>query len=316
MDAVAIGEGQLRLITQLGVPLVRADSLQLHVAGTEGNVMGLLSRLGNRVGLVSALPDNPVGRRVRSEYQAAGIDLSRLVWRPEGRVGLYFVEQGSPPVPSRVLYDRAASCFAQLTAADVDWGYLDRARLVHLSGITAALTENLYEVVRMAAERARRNGQLVSFDVNHRSLLWDAATAGRRLEPLLTEVSVLFCSRRDAQSVFGIEGESSVVARELADRHGAHTVIVSDGPRAVEVVTDGRRLSRVPPATSIVDRVGAGDALIGGFLHGVLSDDPESGLALGVAAASLALTRLGDQLHTSLGELRELGTAGGTDIVR
>lgn len=318
IDAVAIGEGQLRLATRRGVPLVQSNELALHVAGTEGNVLGLLSRLGNRVGLVTALPDTPLGHRIRTEYQTAGIDLSRVRWCPDGRVGLYFVEQGSPPVPSRVHYDRADSSFARLGVEDVDWAYVESARLVHLSGITAALTDNLYGVVVEAAERARRNDQLLSFDVNHRSLLWDADSARRRLEPLVTGAAVLFCSRRDAALVFGIRGPGDQVAKDLAARYDVHTVIVSDGAGTVEVLADGQRLSRTPPTTTVVDRVGAGDALIGGFLHGVLQENPEDGLELGVAAAALALTRYGDQLHTSLRELRELAaaTGAGPDIIR
>ncbi len=288
------------------------------MAGTEGNVLGLLARLGNRVGLMTALPDTPLGHRVSADYLSAGIDLSRVLWRSTGRVGLYFVDQGTPPVPSRVFYDRADSCVAQLTVEDLDWTYLDRARLVHLSGITAALTDNLYTVVRAAADRARGNGQMLSFDVNYRSLLWDAASARERMEPLLIQADVVFCSRRDAAHVFGIDGSCGEVAQKLASRFGVDNVIVSDGPRAVEVLASGRRISRTPPATTIVDRVGAGDALIGGFLHGVLRGDPDEGLDLGVAAAALALTRYGDQLHTSLQELVELRAAldGGPDIVR
>src|SRR5687768_1860913 len=90
IDAVAIGEGQLRLATQAGIPLVQTTGLQLFVAGTEGNVLGLLARLGNRVGLMTALPDTPLGHRVSAEYLSAGIDLSRVLWRSSGRVGLYF----------------------------------------------------------------------------------------------------------------------------------------------------------------------------------------------------------------------------------
>lgn len=315
---VSIGEGQLRLVTPTGTPLVQAENLQLYIAGTEGNVLGLLSRLGNPVGLITALPDNPLGRRVADEYLRAGIDVSRIAWRSEGRVALYYVEQGSPPMPSRVLYDRANSCFALVKSADIDWSYMEQARMVHLSGITAALGQDLYEVVLSAAERARSLGQLLSVDVNYRSLLWDPQTARQQLEPLMTGADVLFCSRRDAMAVFGVDGVAADVAKELAVRFGAHTVIVSDGRKSVEVVANGHRYSADPPLTTVVDRVGAGDALIGGFLHGVLRNDIELGLRLGVAAASLALTRYGDQLYTTLDELLWLGASisDQRDIIR
>jgi 2-dehydro-3-deoxygluconokinase len=314
----SIGEGQLRLVAPTGVPLVQAEDLQVYVAGTEGNVLGLLSRLGNPARLITALPDTPLGRRVAEEYIQAGIDVSRIAWRSEGRVALYFVEQGSPPVPSRVLYDRANSCFSAVTVTDIDWIYLQQAKMVHLSGITAALGDNLYEVVLSAAQQARSSGQLLSVDVNYRSLLWDPPTARQRLEPVVTGADVLFCSRRDAAAVFGVNTRPAEVAKELANRFSARTVIVSDGRRPIEVFTNGDRYSASPPTTTVIDRVGAGDALIGGFLHGVLRDDIELGLRLGVAAAALALTRHGDQLHTSLEELLWLssGISGDRDIIR
>lgn len=315
---VSIGEGQLRLVAPAGTPLAQVENLQVYVAGTEGNVLGLLSRLGNPVGLITALPDNPLGRRVAEEYLQAGIDVSRISWRSTGRLALYYVERGSPPVPSRVFYDRTNSCFSAVTAGDIDWAYLQQAKMVHLSGITAALGDDLYEVVFSAAQRARSSGQLLSVDVNYRSLLWDAQTARQRLEPVVTGADVLFCSRRDAATVFGVDATGAEVAKELAARFGADVVVVSDGRETVEVVANGDRYYAQPPPVTVVDRVGAGDAFIGAFLHGVMRDDIQLGLRLGVAAAALALTRYGDQLHTSLEELLWLsaGIDDERDIIR
>lgn len=317
-DVVSIGEGQLRFTPPAGVALVQAQETRLEVAGTEGNVLGLLARLGVRTGMVTSLPRTPLGRRVSEEYAQAGVDLSRCVWRDDGRVALYFVDSGSAPVPSRVFYDRADSCFSNLTTSDVDWDYVGSARMVHLSGITAALTDGLYDVLAHAVELARESEQLLSIDVNFRSLLWTPQAARERLEPLMATADVVFCSRRDAATVFGIEGPTVEVAASLAARFAAGTVIVSDGAAPVAVHHHGATSVASPPRTTVVDRVGAGDALIGAFLYGVLHDDVELGLRLGTAAAALALSRHGDQLHTSLDELTWLSSvmASGTDIIR
>jgi 2-dehydro-3-deoxygluconokinase len=315
-DATAIGEGQLRLDTALGRPLQVADELSLTVAGTEGNVMGLLSRLGNRTGLVTALPDTLLGLRILDEYQRAGIDTGAIVWRPAGRVALYFVERSSPPVPSRVIYDRAESCFAQLRADDVDWGYIADARLIHLTGLTASLNEGVREVLNRAVEVARSSGRQLSVDVNYRVQLASVTQARDWFTPLLNAADVISCSRRDAAAVFDIDGTAAAVAATLSERFSAPTVLVSDGPRAAAAIAHGQSFSAEPPVTSVVDRVGAGDALIGGFLHGHLHGDPELGLRLGVAAAALALTRYGDQVITSLPELERMSESFGKDIVR
>jgi 2-dehydro-3-deoxygluconokinase len=317
-DVIAIGEGQIRLDTPLGIPLEGASSLSVHVSGTEGNALGLLARLGNRTRLLTALPDSPLGRHVVNEYRKAGIDTSGIIWRSEGRVALYFVEHSSPPVPSRVIFDRSHSCFSQLTVGDFNWQSVLRGRLLHSSGITAALTDNTYEIVQTAMDLARQKGSLISIDVNYRARLWDPAEAQRKLAPLLSMADIVFCSRRDAQTVFGIQTSARDAASVLADRYGAATVIVSDGARAIEVVSEGRHLTATPPDTTIIDRVGAGDAFVGGFLHGMLKGDPSFGLRLGMAAAALALTHWGDQVHTTLQELTELSnTLGrGPDILR
>lgn len=315
-DAVAIGEGQLRLDTKIGYSFEQATELAFTVAGTEGNVMGLLARLGNRSGIVTALPATQLGRKVANEYQAAGVNTDAVVWRPSGRVALYFVEKASQPVPSRVIYDREASCFAQLTVDDVDWAYVSASRLVHLTGITACLSDGLYSVVLKAAQSAGSAGQLVSVDVNYRLQLASPTRARERLTPLLELADVISCSKRDAAAVFDMHGDTPLVARMLAETFGASAVLVSDGPRPAAAIAHNEALSAQPPVTAVIDRVGAGDALIGGFLHGYLHDDPEHGLQLGIAAAALALTRFGDQLRTSLDELDDLSASFGSDIVR
>lgn len=315
-DVTAIGEGQLRFTTPNGIPLEQAGQLQVTVAGTEGNVLGLLARLGNRTGIVTCLPSTALGRRVASEYRSAGIDTTAITWRDDGRVALYFVDQGIPPVPSNVLYDRADSCFVGMSDTDVDWDYLGDGRLLHMSGITAALGDEMLALITRAHARARERGQLVSIDVNHRVHLWSAELALDRLTPLVTGADVLFCSRRDATSIFGIKGDATQVAETLSARFGAGTVLVSDGSGRAAATSQGRSVTADPPATTVLDRVGAGDALVAGFLHGYLRDDPESGLRFGIAAAALALTRHGDQVHTSLDDLERLANSFGADIVR
>jgi 2-dehydro-3-deoxygluconokinase len=316
LDATSFGEGQLRLNVELGHTLRQADSLSVSVAGAEGNVMGLLSRLGNTTGLVTALPANPVGRKVADEYRAAGIETDAIIWRASGRVALYFVEPSSPPVPSSVTYDRQGSCFWDLTDDDVDWGYLSSSRLVHLTGITACLNETLYAIVLKAAQAAQEVGQAVSVDVNYRAHLVSPEEARRRLVPLLELSDVISCSKRDASTVFGIAGDTVRVAQTISETYNGATTLVSDGAYPAVVYSNGESFSVPPPVTQVIDRVGAGDALIAGFLHGYLHGDVKRGLELGVAAAAVALTRFGDQVHTSLDELQSLIPAFGADIVR
>jgi 2-dehydro-3-deoxygluconokinase len=305
VDVTSFGEGQLRLTTGLGHSLGEARSLEVFVAGAEANVLGLLSRLGRRTSMVTAVPDSPLGRRITEELRAAGVGLDGLVVRPEGRVALYFVEENAAPIPSRVLYDRADSVFATLSPDDVDHELLASSRLVLLTGITAALTDRTRAVLERTLATAASAGQQVCFDINFRRKLWSPETAQAWFGQALTgRVTVLSCARRDADTLFAIAGPARDVPARLAERFGAPTVLVSDGPGTIHCHHDGTTYARDPvPDTTVVDRVGAGDALLGGFLHGYLDGDVERGLRLGVTAAAMTLGRRGEQLRTSAAEL-------------
>ncbi|TAM66019.1 MAG: sugar kinase [Microbacteriaceae bacterium] len=304
LDVTTIGEGQLRLTSGIGQPLSQAATLEVYVAGTEANVAGLLSRLGRKVGLVTALPDNPLGRRIVEEFRAAGIRVDHVVLQSSGRVALYFVEENPPPLPSRVLYDRAGSVFSQVLPDQIDFDYLASSRLLHLTGITAALTDTTRGLLSTALLRAATEGQKVSFDINFRHNLWSPAAARDWLEANITsKIAVLSCARRDAEALYGVGGDARDVPARLADRFGAPTVLVSDGAGPVHCYHDGATYTQAPHPTAVIDRVGAGDALLGGFLHGYLDGDLERGLRLGVAAAALTLARRGEQLRTTEAEL-------------
>jgi 2-dehydro-3-deoxygluconokinase len=139
----------------------------VQLGGAEANVMAAAARLGLRTAWISAVPDNAWGHRVRRELGAHGVDCSYLVTTAGARLGVYFVEHGAPPRPTRVLYDRRDSAFARLAPEEIDWEPVRRARLVHLTGITPALGP----WPRALVERALREAPAVSFDVNYRATL-------------------------------------------------------------------------------------------------------------------------------------------------
>ena len=167
--------------------------------------------MGWRCGWVSALPKNPLGRRVQNKFRGHGIDLSAVVWQEEGRVGTYYVEFAEAPRPIKVVYDRKDSCFARMGPEDVDWDYLLDTRHLHLTGLTIPLSARAGQVIEQAVGRAKQAGITTSIDVNHRSLLWSAEEARERLLPLTDGIDLLFCSMRDVWTVFGCEGPPRTV---------------------------------------------------------------------------------------------------------
>src|SRR5215211_1841500 len=206
-DVVSLGESMLRLSVPTGARLDDARAFDIEIGGAEGNLCVALARLGRRSGWIGRLPDHALGNAILRSYRADGVDVSAARRVPGERLGTYFIEYATQPRSIQVIYDRADSAAAHMTVDDIDWSYLLDTRVLHLTGITAALSPSCYEVVAEAIRRARAAGVTISFDVNYRAKLWDAATAGTKLRPLIAEADILFCKSTDATSLFGCRGE-------------------------------------------------------------------------------------------------------------
>jgi len=318
-DLVGLGEVMLRLAAPPPQRLDQAVALDVQIGGSEANVMAAVARLGLRTGFISALPSEHVwGERTIRELTGHGVDCAGIVRRPGSRMGLYFLEYGAPPRPVRVLYDRRDSALSQLVADEIDWTIVREARMVHLSGITAALGENLRAVLRRACREAEGAGVPVSFDVNYRSRLWSAKEARDFLTELLPAVRYLFIGSDDAETVFDLSGPPDRVLEGLARVAPVATIALTLG-EAGSAVRDGSRVlrpSRLYTVTT-VDRVGAGDAFAAGFLWRVLQgQSTQEAVDAATALAALKCTIWGDIALVRRGELEELMASTHSEIRR
>ena len=313
-------------MVRLAVPdydrLETTASLDVSIGGTESNVAVALARLGRHATWISALPTNPHGRRITSTLRSHGVDVDQVIWVNGGRAGVYFLEPGTSPRPTRVIYDRAGSALATIDPEAVPYSAVDSARLLHLTGITPALSANCAEVCRRLVERADQQGVPLLFDVNYRGLLWTPEEAARGLQFFLDHVSLLFCGQGDARTIWGLTGRAEDVARSLLDRSGAGLVTVTAGDAgATTIDRSGNTWHQPAPSVDIVDPVGAGDAFAAGFLHRWLDDpnDIPAALRSAVASASIAMTMPGDLAIITPEELADAIRAldqAGDEIVR
>ncbi len=314
-DVTTLGEIMLRYSVPAGSRLETATQLDVRPGGAESNLAALLARLGRRTAWVGGLPDNALGRLAANHLRMAGVDLGGVHWCPDGRMGTYYVEFSAPPRPTQVIYDRAHSCTAQLTPATVAWDTLLAARLLHLTGITPALSAGCRSIVREAVARAKDAGLAVSFDVNYRQKLWSAAEASAALTPLLHQVDLLFCGHGDAQRIFHCAGDPPSALRQLAEQTSAQIVVMSIGAAGALAWRGGEVLQVDAVPVVIVDRLGAGDALAAGVIDGWLEGDLERGLRTGVLLAGMALAQHGDIVVTTRQEVEALLSAAGTSII-
>lgn len=310
-DVVSLGEGQIRLTVPRGENLLTAKQLYLTAAGSEANVTGLLSQLGHSCAWASVIPKSELGDRIVREYRAVGTDVSHIVRTDTGRVALYFLQPGADPMPAEVVYDRLHTPFREIEPEIFDWGSLLDTRILFITGITMALTEKTRRVIEYGVACASERGVDIVLDVNHRARLWSGKEARGVIVPLLDKVKILFCSRGDADRVFGITGEPDDVARTLRARYGVPTVVSTAGTQGVYLSSATGEESFPVTPVRVIDRPGAGDAFVGGSLHGHLSGDLRMGIKTGMLAAQHALSHYGDLVSTSA-----FGEYTSTDILR
>lgn len=305
-DVTAIGEVMLRYSVPVGHRLERAQELAIHPGGAEANMLGSLSALGHQTAWISGLPNNPLGRIITNHLHLSGVNTDGIVWFDEGRVGTYYLEFATPPRATQVYYDRADSCAARLAADQINWDFVLDTRLLHQTGITPALSPNALALTREALERAKAAGVATSFDVNYRGKLWSPEQAAAVIQPMIQEVDLLFCGQGDAELLFGCRGSGEAILQQMVELSNAKTVIVSIGDQGVLAWHEGQIHSAPSKPVQIVDRLGAGDAMAGGIIHGWLAGDLVHGLDYGMALAAICLSIHGDVVVTTKEEVEGL----------
>ena len=296
IKVVCLGETMLMFAPPRYELIEHCDQFTAYSGGAESNVAIGLERLGLHTGWIGKLPENALGRKIVNGIRAYGVDTSACVWTKHGRVGTFFVEWGASPRPLRTIYDREGSAAATLTTDDLDWDYIGRAELLHLTGITPALSDTCRENAVPIVARARERGCKVSFDVNYRSLLWppeEARSAFRELSPY---INLLIATEADARMLLARPGDSehpsdlAKMLENLFDVYGPEAVIVTCGAHG-SIAYDGKRFfSSRGYEVQAVNRLGAGDAFDAGLLYGYLVSDLQVGLNYGTAMAALKMT--------------------------
>ncbi len=276
LDLVTLGETMLRLTPPASLRLEQTPVLEVGVGGTESNTAVGLARLGLRVAWISRLPDTPLGHRVAQALAAQGVDTDHVVWAPEERLGLYFLEPGTAPRATQVLYDRDHSAMSRMRPDELPQAPFrpGAARHLHLTGITLALGEGPRAVAWEALQRARAAGMTVSFDVNYRARLWSPSQAQETCRPFLAASDLVVLPRRDTHTVFQAPETATpeeLLAQVRALAPGATVVLTLGSAGAVGQEPGQPPVHQPAYPTTQVDRIGVGDAFSAGLLFGYLS---------------------------------------------
>lgn len=288
-----VGESMAVLLPDGPGPLESVGSFALSFGGAESNVACALTALGVPSAWISRVGDDGFGRRLTGELAARGIDTSGVIVDPVLPTGLYLKETSSSG-SSKPHYYRKGSAASAMAAAMLDEPAVGRlfagAQVIHLTGITPALSDSCLAMVR-AVLVAPRAGRLVSFDLNWRPTLWrdrDPAV----LRELVNAADIALLGADEAEAVFGTGDPGEL--RKLFP--GPGTVVVKDDERVVTALSaDGQAVAEAALTVEVVEPTGAGDAFAAGYLAGTLRGfDQRRRLRLGHLTAAAALVAHGD----------------------
>ncbi|MGV9770289.1 sugar kinase [Microbacterium sp. NPDC003461] len=268
MRVITVGEavGVLSAV-EIG-PFEFASALEVGTGGAEANVAVGLARLGADATWCGVVGNDPIGRRVVRELRAEGVAVRHRVdpTRPTGLLIKERPERGH----ANVTYYRSGSAGSTLNAEDVDDDDLAAADLLHVSGITLAISRSARDAVVDIVARARRRGVTVSFDVNHRHRLWSAGEAAPVYREIIREADIVFAGLDEAHIVLEDPHVSDVAALAGLRALGPRQVVIKLGAGGAVAGGGGdiHRAAAFP--VDVVDTVGAGDAFVAGFLFETL----------------------------------------------
>src|SRR5699024_5895259 len=207
-DVLGVGESMVLLTPGGGETLEAAKVCSVSFAGAESTVALYLADEGHPVGWVGRVGQDPFGRRILSGLRKNRVDTSLVETDQRNPTGVFFKDP--EPDGTRVHYYRKGSAAAHMGPDLADRLPIEGTRILHLSGITGALSSSCRRLVEVLFERARAAAVEVSFDVNYRPGLWATAEAAAPLAALARLADVVFVGRDEAQTLWGTDSAESV----------------------------------------------------------------------------------------------------------
>lgn len=291
IDVLTLGEAMVSFRCE--ATLSAGSAWTLRLAGAESNVAIALARLGHGARWVGRLGADPFGELVLTQLRAEGVSVEHVLRDPHRPTGLMFVERRTADLV-RVEYRREGSAGSALSPGDVLGAIEGGVRILHLTGITPALSAGASETVLSLARAARDVGATVSLDVNYRNRLWSRDQARAALARLVEFVDVVIASD-DELDLLSHADHSEVGVVEALLEAGTSHVAVKRGAHGASLWCGAGRLDATAVPVTAVDTLGAGDAFSAGLLSGLLDRlPPAECLRRGTVLGAFAVSSHGD----------------------
>ena len=253
--------------------------------GDTSNAAIAAARQGARVAYLSAVGDDVYGRMLRELWTREGVDHEDVRTDAQAFTAVYFVnhdERGH-----HFSFFRRGSAASRMRPQDLPAARIAKAKVLHLSGISAAISDTACDTCFAAVDIARQAGVQVSFDTNLRLKLWPIARARAVMRELIRLSDICLPSLEDISAISGLDDPDALV--DYCLRLGARRVALKMGERGALVCDGGRRIRIAPHPCQSVDATGAGDTFGGALLaRMVAGDDLEEAARYAAVAAALS----------------------------
>jgi 2-dehydro-3-deoxygluconokinase len=321
---VTMGEILLRLSTPGHQRIKQSQGFEVHYGGGEANVAIGLSQLGVNSSFVSKLPHNDLGISADEFLNRYGVETDQMVFGGE-RIGIYFLEKGHSIRPSKIIYDRSGSAFAESKVSEYDFAQIFAgADWFHISGITPALNEEMFQLTSLALAAAKQQGLTTSCDLNYRSSLWSFEDARRKMTELMSNVDV--CIGVEPLQLLDHEGRDikdhlpeqpgpddyKEIMKAMHERFGFKYMAMTyrnqlsvHQHRLKALLSDGKNFYQSAEIdVDIVDRVGTGDAFSTGLIYSLVNGyEGQKAVDFATACFALKHTVEGDVSILSLSDV-------------
>jgi 2-dehydro-3-deoxygluconokinase len=270
MELITFGETMVLFNPDSTGSLRYVHSFSKSIGGAESNVAIALARLGHEVGWFSRLGDDEFGQYIKSVIRGEGVDVSKVIEDKERNTGLLFKERFAHTDPN-IYYYRKNSAASNLKPEDLDYEYIKQAKILHITGITLALSQTARETVCKAVEIANQNEVLVSFDPNIRLKLWDIEKARPILLDIVKKADIIFPGISEGKILLGTDNPKKI-AKKFLDM-GCSIAAVKLGKEGCYVYDKNEEpFVKGYVVEKFEDTVGAGDGFAAGFLSGILKN--------------------------------------------
>ncbi|MGI3900255.1 MAG: sugar kinase [Janthinobacterium lividum] len=277
-DIIALGEPMVELNRHKG-----AEHYSVSCGGDVSNAMVAAARSGASTGMATAIGDDEFGRTLLDLWAREGVDATSVKRDAAAPTGIYFVSHTE--AGHDFSYRRTGSAASLFGSDDLPGEAIRSAKILHVSGISQAISTRAADAVFDALALAREAGVLLSYDTNIRLKLWPIARARAVIHEAMTNIDIALPGLDDARLLVGVEDPDAIADRYLS--FGARIVALKLGSQGCLIATSEQRLRIPPHRVEAVDATGAGDTFDGAFLaEYLLTGEPfRAGLYANTAAA-------------------------------